>query len=99
MQEVKRTVPDGKSAAQDRKSTAPDGKSAALDEKPAIKAAFFDIDGTLFSHRTQFVPESTLHALKCLREKGILCIIAHIERAGMSGQLLGDSFRNSHGRR
>jgi Cof subfamily protein (haloacid dehalogenase superfamily) len=76
MQEVKRTVPDGKSAAQDRKSTAPDGKSAALDEKPAIKAAFFDIDGTLFSHRTQCVPESTLHALKCLREKGILCIIA-----------------------
>ena len=44
--------------------------------KRSIKAAFFDIDGTLFSHRTMCVPESTLRALKCLREKGILCVIA-----------------------
>lgn len=41
-----------------------------------IKAAFFDIDGTLFSHRTQCVPESTLRALKHLSDKGILCVIA-----------------------
>ena len=44
--------------------------------KRSIKAAFFDIDGTLFSHRTMCVPDSTLRALKCLREKGILCAIA-----------------------
>ena len=44
--------------------------------KRSIKAAFFDIDGTLFSHRTMCVPESTLLALKCLHEKGILCVIA-----------------------
>ena len=53
-----------------------DEEPAVLIEKPAIKAAFFDIDGTLFSHRTQCVPESTLRALKYLREKGILCAIA-----------------------
>lgn len=41
-----------------------------------LKAAFFDIDGTLFSHKTQCVPESTLRALDCLRKKGILCAIA-----------------------
>ena len=40
-----------------------------------VKAAFFDIDGTLFSHRTCCIPESTLRALKCLHEKGILCVI------------------------
>lgn len=43
---------------------------------PSIKAAFFDIDGTLFSHRTQRVPESTIRALECLKDKGILCVIA-----------------------
>ena len=41
-----------------------------------VKAAFFDIDGTLFSHRTCCIPESTLRALKCLHDKGILCVIA-----------------------
>ena len=42
----------------------------------SVKAAFFDIDGTLFSHRTCCIPESTLRALKCLHDKGILCVIA-----------------------
>ena len=41
-----------------------------------IKAAFFDVDGTLLSHHTKQVPESTLAALKTLREKGIPCIVA-----------------------
>ena len=41
-----------------------------------IKAAFFDIDGTLFSHRTLRVPKSTLSALRALAEKGIYCVIA-----------------------
>jgi len=47
-----------------------------LSKKKNIKAAFFDIDGTLFSHRTLCVPESTLRALRCLAERGILCVIA-----------------------
>ena len=37
----------------------------------AIKAVFFDIDGTLLSHSTQSVPESTKLALQLLKEKGI----------------------------
>ena len=37
-----------------------------------IKAAFFDIDGTLLSHRKGAVPEDTRRALKDLRERGIL---------------------------
>ena len=47
-----------------------------------IKAAFFDIDGTLLSEITHKVPEShiipdsTREALRRLREKGISCILS-----------------------
>ena len=41
-----------------------------------IKAAFFDVDGTLLSHKSKSVPESARKALAELRERGILCIIA-----------------------
>lgn len=41
-----------------------------------IKAIFFDIDGTLFSHRTHSVPDSTIRALKELRKQGVLTFIA-----------------------
>ena len=41
-----------------------------------IKAIFFDIDGTLLSHTTYSVPESTKKALRLLKEKGILTFIA-----------------------
>ena len=37
-----------------------------------IKAVFFDIDGTLLSHKSGQVPEDTREALGSLREKGIL---------------------------
>ena len=69
MQEMNRTGREGKSAVSEGKPAFPQGKYA-------IKAAFFDIDGTLFSHRTQCVPESTLRALKCLHKQEILCAIA-----------------------
>lgn len=36
-----------------------------------IRAVFFDIDGTLLSHRTGEVPQSAKRALELLREKGI----------------------------
>ena len=41
-----------------------------------IKAVFFDIDGTLLSHKTYSVPDSTVRALEQLREKGVLYFIA-----------------------
>lgn len=41
-----------------------------------IKAIFFDIDGTLLSHSTRSVPDSTKFALKQLKEKGIYTFIA-----------------------
>ena len=41
-----------------------------------IKAVFFDIDGTLLSHKTNSVPASAVRALENLREKGILTFIA-----------------------
>ena len=41
-----------------------------------IQAIFFDIDGTLLSHKTNCVPASALGALDALREKGILTFIA-----------------------
>lgn len=41
-----------------------------------IKAAFFDVDGTLLSHKTRSIPESARRAFQQLREKGILCVVA-----------------------
>lgn len=41
-----------------------------------IKAVFFDIDGTLLSHKTKRVPDSTKQALKLLNKKGIYTFIA-----------------------
>lgn len=41
-----------------------------------IKAAFFDIDGTLLSHETKSVPQSTREAIRKLQAAGILCLVA-----------------------
>ena len=41
-----------------------------------IKAAFFDVDGTLLSHKTKSVPQSTRDAIEKLKKKGISCIVA-----------------------
>lgn len=41
-----------------------------------IKAAFFDVDGTLMSHKTHSVPQSAKNAVAELQKKGILCIVA-----------------------
>ena len=46
-----------------------------------IKAVFFDVDGTLVSHKSKSVPESARVAVEKLREKGIkvlLCTGRHI---------------------
>lgn len=42
----------------------------------AVKAIFFDIDGTLLSFKTHRVPESARKALEQLKEKGIKLFIA-----------------------
>ncbi len=41
-----------------------------------IKAAFFDIDGTLVSFKTHRVPESAWRAIRAMRERGIKVVIA-----------------------
>jgi Cof subfamily protein (haloacid dehalogenase superfamily) len=41
-----------------------------------IKAAFFDVDGTLFSHTMHMVPESARKAVHLLRENGIKVFLA-----------------------
>ena len=41
-----------------------------------IKAAFFDIDGTLVGFKTHRVAESTWRAIERMRERGIKVIIA-----------------------
>lgn len=41
-----------------------------------IKAAFFDVDGTLLSHKTKSVPQSAREAVAKLRAAGIKCIVA-----------------------
>ena len=46
------------------------------DYSKKIKAVFFDVDGTLLSHKINDVPLSTQIALQKLRSRGILTIIA-----------------------
>ena len=41
-----------------------------------IKAAFFDMDGTLAAVKGHIIPDSTREALRRLREKGISCILS-----------------------
>ena len=41
-----------------------------------IKAAFFDVDGTLLSYKTRQVCPSARAAIAKLQERGILCIVA-----------------------
>ncbi|MDD2971162.1 MAG: Cof-type HAD-IIB family hydrolase [Lachnospiraceae bacterium] len=41
-----------------------------------IKAVFFDVDGTLLSHRTHGVPESTRLALSLLQQRNIKIVLA-----------------------
>ena len=41
-----------------------------------IRAAFFDIDGTLVSFRTHEVPESAVRALEAMHERGVRLFIA-----------------------
>jgi Cof subfamily protein (haloacid dehalogenase superfamily) len=41
-----------------------------------IRAAFFDVDGTLLSHKTKQVPPSARSALQKLKAAGIPCIVA-----------------------
>ena len=45
-------------------------------EKKEIKAIFFDIDGTLLSHRTRSVPQSAIRAIRKAKEKGIKIVVA-----------------------
>ncbi|HIU01930.1 MAG TPA: HAD hydrolase family protein [Candidatus Onthocola gallistercoris] len=41
-----------------------------------IKAVFFDVDGTLLSHKTRQVPDDTKQVLQKLREKGIKIFVS-----------------------
>ena len=44
--------------------------------KHQIKAIFFDVDGTLLSHKQNDVPESTHRALRKLRAEGVQTVVA-----------------------
>lgn len=46
-----------------------------MNDHPDIKAAFFDIDGTLTSFVTHVVPDSTIEALNALHDKGVKIFI------------------------
>ena len=54
----------------------------------AIKAIFFDVDGTLVSFDTHRMPESTLFALHELRKKGIKLFLSTGRHPGMLGEVL-----------
>lgn len=67
-----------------------------------IKAAFFDVDGTLLSHKTKQVPYSTKAALRSLKDAGIRCIVStgrmlqEMERLPM-GELTFDAYITMNG--
>lgn len=44
--------------------------------KEQIKAAFFDIDGTLAEMRSHAIPDSTREAIRRLREKRVCCVLS-----------------------
>ena len=52
-----------------------------------LKAVFFDIDGTLLSHKTNCVPPSAVRALEALRERGILTFLATGRHISMIRQM------------
>lgn len=65
-----------------------------------IKAVFFDIDGTLVSFNTHKVPQSTIHALNLLKEKGIKVFIAtgrHLKSINNLGTLSFDGYITING--
>lgn len=45
-------------------------------ENMTIKAAFFDIDGTLVSFRTHQIPQSTIHAIAEAKQRGVKIFIS-----------------------
>lgn len=51
-----------------------------------IKAAFFDVDGTLLSHRTKQVPPSAREALEKLKAAGIQCVVS-------TGRMIQEMYR------
>lgn len=52
-----------------------------------IKAAFFDLDGTLVSFKTHTIPESTIKALDLLRSNGVRLFMASGRHRSMMYQL------------
>ena len=52
-----------------------------------IKAAFFDVDGTLLSHKTKRVPRSTVAALEKLKQQGVCCVVATGRQIGEMDKL------------
>ncbi len=58
-----------------------------------IKAVFFDLDGTLLSHTTSQIPQSTREALAVLRRRGIRVCLATGRSIQELDRLIGDTLR------
>lgn len=63
-----------------------------------IKAIFFDVDGTLLSHKQKKVPESTREAMFKLRAQGIKTVIAtgRHEMHSSTLALLNNEYETEH---
>lgn len=65
-----------------------------------LKAAFFDIDGTLVSFNTHCVPQSTIQALDALKAHGVKCFISsgrHLSSIDNLGNLQFDGYVTVNG--
>lgn len=47
-----------------------------LEVDQMIKAAFFDVDGTIYSHKSKGIPQSTSKAMDLLKQRGIKTFLA-----------------------
>ncbi len=62
--------------------------------KEKIKAVFFDVDGTLFSHKSNQIPDSAKHALAYLKENGVLLFIASGRHILEINEMLSENLEN-----
>lgn len=58
-----------------------------------IRAAVFDIDGTLYDYRTHSIPQSAVDAVHGLRQRGVRIVVASGRSSGLLGQQVVQTIR------
>ena len=51
-----------------------------------IRAAVFDVDGTLYDYHSHSIPQSAIDAVQQLRQQGVRIVVASGRSSGLLGQ-------------